>query len=883
MSLIAWYKLDGDTLDSSGNGNHGTNVGATIDSSGKIGSCYSFGDNKYILTNNMTIPSDMSISVWVYFSGNSAESGFGGLVSNHDHTNTSNISLGLNNTGSIYAAFGYEDDTRGSSLQTTSTLNLNEWSHVSFSYNRLDNECKVYINGVLVHTQILTKNVKITEYPFILGQWAYSFINHYEFTGKLNDVRIYNHVLSAKEVKELSKAKILHYKFDDLQEPTKNCLIDGGISVTSSAYGIHDYYFSETMVEGETYTITLKGKLGEGKTHFGVYNSGGYIGLCTLYPTNQSADGIFTQTVVWKIVSGEQTASNTFLRVYHMLSATTVNSTIEWIQVEKKDHATPFTDTTRDGSVNDSSGYGHHSNLELTTTPQWTSDSKIGNGCYSFNGDTDSIEQVMLPLIGWNSFTVNIWCLFNETNTRDIIISNYNSTNNFGIEKYTSDVLRLYWNGVSDLYSSSSVLPIGEWCMVTVIRDKENSEVKMFVNGVQVYYNVITLTDLTSLDGTLRLGNDYREGTVALDGKLDNVIVYATALSADDIKELYQTRASLDKNYTLSLAQVNEIPINSCPPFSEWTLWGGATLEDGVVSIPDGGGVTSPLIYIGDATNWYFSNEFYSDVVRIGYTEGGFYRGCSYYDIVGDSTTNSSGHTGNGNAGIYPLNTWTRMSWNTVGGDDVRYVIFNISENSTYSSLNFKVRLPMMTINGEITNYKPYNNDVDISNSTQNINLDKYGVYNVDSVNEVGLPIRYLRESMQGSTANTGNHWTEIQMYDDRDVNVALGTTGDLLTDGITTYTPYISRSSGSYVTIDLGSVQIIDYLKIWHYYGDTRDYHGILTEVSSDNVTWTTVFDSDIDGEYTETSAGNTIIIKSNKLTITKDGNLYIKEINEL
>jgi hypothetical protein len=51
----------------------------------------------------------------------------------------------------------------------------------------------------------------------------------------LNDGRVYNHALSDKEIYELSKAKILHYTFNDFQEPTEN--ISGGIQPVFSAWG----------------------------------------------------------------------------------------------------------------------------------------------------------------------------------------------------------------------------------------------------------------------------------------------------------------------------------------------------------------------------------------------------------------------------------------------------------------------------------------------------------------------------------------------------------------------------------------------------------------------------------------------------------------------
>ncbi len=68
MSLQVWLPLNGD-LHNQGLANVAvTNNGATIDSSGKIGKCYSFNGNNYItlpisLLSNFT--NEISITAWI--------------------------------------------------------------------------------------------------------------------------------------------------------------------------------------------------------------------------------------------------------------------------------------------------------------------------------------------------------------------------------------------------------------------------------------------------------------------------------------------------------------------------------------------------------------------------------------------------------------------------------------------------------------------------------------------------------------------------------------------------------------------------------------------------------------------------------------------------
>jgi YVTN family beta-propeller protein len=78
--------------------------------------------------------------------------------------------------------------------------------------------------------------------------------------------------------------------------------------------------------------------------------------------------------------------------------------------------------------------------------------------------------------------------------------------------------------------------------------------------------------------------------------------------------------------------------------------------------------------------------------------------------------------------------------------------------------------------------------------------------------------------------------------------------------DGDTTLSP-VPSSNGSitmpsgnqWVKIDLGAVYMVGKISVAHSYGLDRTYHKTKTEVSEDGVSWYTVYDSAVSGEYNE------------------------------
>lgn len=66
--------------------------------------------------------------------------------------------------------------------------------------------------------------------------------------------------------------------------------------------------------------------------------------------------------------------------------------------------------------------------------------------------------------------------------------------------------------------------------------------------------------NITATPGPISVGAGNYTGTYAQfwDGEIDDVRVYATALSDEDIQELYQTRASLDNSGVFYTHYINE-------------------------------------------------------------------------------------------------------------------------------------------------------------------------------------------------------------------------------------------------------------------------------------------------------------------------------------
>jgi hypothetical protein len=190
-ALIGYWKLDGDTLDSSGRDNHGTAAGNPIFVQSKFEQAMYFdGNGDYLVIDSVAddfTNNDLTLSAWIktedkgtwqwWFSGNTAS---GGNV----------IILGLI-SGNIVVHQG--------AVVVTSTTVVNdlEWCHVA--YTRIGSVGTLYINGLSEGTHAASFVLSANDLWSIAQEWDSASPGDF-LNGTVDDVRIYDRGLTAEEL-----------------------------------------------------------------------------------------------------------------------------------------------------------------------------------------------------------------------------------------------------------------------------------------------------------------------------------------------------------------------------------------------------------------------------------------------------------------------------------------------------------------------------------------------------------------------------------------------------------------------------------------------------------------------------------------------------------
>ena len=553
MSLQVWLPLNGNT---SNQGLNGLSMIGSPNSwgDGKIGKCATFNGNLiYNDTTELNYTDNFSYCLWINqnYSGAVAEYAF--TVGRAD---IGGYGYGINilSASIIRLWFG--------SRSIDISCPANEWHHIALTVS--GNIIKVYKDGVLLTTSTTQTLPTYSDGKGLgLGYFHYSAGDIYPYHGSLNDFRIYNHCLSAKEVKEISKGLICHYLMNQPEQSPNlstlpSCIPDfpngAGTSVfsrstdgvsrrltctTSGTGGVYNSCFSNSeRLENTTYTWSVDIRASKSMPVSIGLEGGGEVNV--------------TLTTDWQRMSKTAVlltdTYSAFIIYPHANAAVGDWIEVKLLKVEKNNFATSWSPCSSDypkwsdNTEYDCSGYRNDGTriggISLSNSPT----SIRYESHYSFDGDTGCIQIPNLStLVPSGEFTMNCWIYHDDTWSSKEYETIFGGPSGFELEAKNkaanSPVLYAHsWGKVAATYE------LNKWNMITMTRNA--SEAKFYINGE---------LKVTGSAGTIPSGNYFvgawdTSSKQNYKGKISDFRLYSVVLSEEDIKTLYNISASIDKN-----------------------------------------------------------------------------------------------------------------------------------------------------------------------------------------------------------------------------------------------------------------------------------------------------------------------------------------------
>lgn len=573
MSLQVWLPLNGDLQQqglSNLSFNNISNTNTTINNSGKIGKCYSNDSHTaggLISDGTLELGQQQSMFCWFKFTDlYSGSSLGGGLVSQHRTATYTGMGITIryvsSTTGYLSVNTGNGTSRTYNTYYGTTLLQANTWYHGGYTYD--GSTIKIYVNGICEKTQAFSGMSVPADYIScfcwnLTGTSGNTTQANYKFQGSLNDVRVYNHCLSPMEVKELSKGLVLHYPLnrggwgqENLLENTNGESV--ATSANDSAYPAPTRYLTDTGVEVFTNT------------------EDDFTYSCNYEVTNNSAIGayIYTQakgttaggslsvyntpigryTHTFKLNDTQAASTNHYCRV-RLRNASDGAIIKVWNQkLEKGSIATPWSPASTDTlattlGLNDMVEYdtsGYCNNLTKNGTYSYTSDtpkyavSTTFNGTEWMNGSTPGAE--IKTLACWAKTTKN-------KSTSQFMVAD--STSAIAIAFYSGCIIGVF----GSTRSTGSKCTLGssykenDWNHFVVVKTGDAGERAIYCNGELL---TPTSNDYWGSATGLFIGSRNNSGALPFYGQICDVRAYATALSADDVKSLYQNSAYIDSS-----------------------------------------------------------------------------------------------------------------------------------------------------------------------------------------------------------------------------------------------------------------------------------------------------------------------------------------------
>lgn len=421
--------------------------------------------------------------------------------------------------------------------------------------------------------------------------------------GGINDLRIYNHALSVAEVKELAKGLVCHYKLDNPHESSLTNKYSG-----AKAAGQCSGNFTRTPLESErgyNYKLT---RTGTGSSSWPNMNIGStytftagkrYYYSCKVrchkwtsgslsmraarsnndWVTNavqvcspSLADGKWHEYYTSQVVNETYTRSGSTVTCAPILEFYSSDQKAEGtvfdmdfdvkdLQVVESDVYVPFIQNEfTSTSVADCSGNGYNGTRSGTLTT--STDTARYSLSTNFN-QSGYITKTALDLTT-TAFSVNLWVKPKSASSQHFLFGTFLTWPNNGIGIYRDSGSNTYQcvlrSAGESTYSSKSITTtLNTWNMITVTYS--GTVYTGYLNGVKSF-EVTYGSNGNVVHSEITVGNSKFNGTPASENEeafISDVRLYATALTADDVRKLYTRAASIFKGGALLGYEFNEV------------------------------------------------------------------------------------------------------------------------------------------------------------------------------------------------------------------------------------------------------------------------------------------------------------------------------------
>ncbi len=557
---------------------------------------------------------------WCKVTGYGTNNSANGIITQHGHNSGGGgITMKYVSDTDYRMSINTGDGTNRTYMTYYSTTNIyNDWHHLCLTYDRSASKYRMYIDGkletIVGYGTSITYGDNAVARPFRLFDWStdHSGNASYRPPCYLNDVRLYDHCLSAKEIQQISQGLVAHYKLsaggtNNLLTNTNNPANTTGLAgVPSTCSIIYDnileqnVFQSSTTATSETYIYSSRSPVVSQSTQYtfscdvwvndyvksietfwlsdteaSPQTGTGYAG--SSHVTNKSQtipvrNEWFHLTWTFTTKSDDRTGYIRFDNNGSSTSGTAAIVKITNLKLEKGATETTYNPGASETVFtvgDDSSGYNHHGTvngtIELAATTGRNERSAVFAGAQSIACGRHAMVRDAITVNWWGY--MDDWSLYGSAPMRAISCTEGGGWN---FEPSSSKMCFVLGTGASSntyktvVDTTTFANYTAGWHMFTGTYDGYSS--KIYIDGKLKNTNAAYTTKTPIyyyasngiFIGAEATSSATTPGTPYFTGKMSDVRIYATALSADDIAALYGAAGSVANDGTLLTYSFNE-------------------------------------------------------------------------------------------------------------------------------------------------------------------------------------------------------------------------------------------------------------------------------------------------------------------------------------